>query len=614
MNTTLKTYISILFALVLALPSFANDDVTFTASAPKTVAVGESFQLVYTLNTSGKDLRLPALDAFEVIAGPFSSTSSSVQYINGDMTSTKTVRYTYTLLANKQGQFSIVPASIIAKKEKRYSNALNIKVIAAEDKAEPSNQSSQNNTASTNLSEDNLFVKASASRTKIKEQEAVLLTYKIYSRVDLVDIQNVKFPELPSLLVQEIDDNNQNIQADRENINGKIYTTYQIKRYLVFPQHSGKIEILPFSCDAVVRIRQKRQSRSIFDDFFDQYQDVAKSLKSKKIILNVESLPSPKPANFSGAVGKFSITSDISANELKTNESLTLKIKIAGSGNLKLVKTPELDFPTDFEVYEPKVSNNIKPTTSGLIGSKTIEYLVIPRHNGQFSIPSQQFTYFDTDQDKYITLSTDVFNINVLKGDESEESTVFSPQQQSISKEKVRQLATDIRYISAEKIDLKPYSKPFAGSIYFWLIHLFAAFIAMLLMLIFRKRIRDNANVALMRNKKANKMALRKLKVAKSLMEKQNKELFYDEILKALWGYLADKIAISTSKLNKDNVMSELLSRSVDNETINTFINLLNDCEFARYAPVSNPSDAMLNTYNSAADIISKLESSIKRI
>ncbi len=323
-----KYKIHLLLILLLIAPFVnAKDDVTFTASvATKIVAVGELFQLTYTLNTSGKDLRMPQLEGFQVIAGPFTSTSSSVQHINGDMISPKTVRYTYTLLADKQGTFTIAPASIIVKKNKYHSNSLSVKVIAAEDKGAQSTQTKQNSGGgSLNITEDNLYVRAVPSRTKVNEQEAVLLTYKIYSRVDLVDIRSVKFPELKGLLVNEIDPN-KNTQADIENIDGKIYTTYIIRQYLVFPQKSGKIEVQPFTCDAIVRVRQKRQSRGFFDDFFDSYQDVAKKISSNKVVLNVESLPQPKPKNFDGAVGKFSVTSDISAQELKAHESLNMKM------------------------------------------------------------------------------------------------------------------------------------------------------------------------------------------------------------------------------------------------------------------------------------------------
>ncbi len=601
-----------LLVLMLVFGRTVKAEISFTAATNiKTVAVGESFQLIYTLNTSGKDLRLPQLEGFSVIAGPFQSTSSSVQYVNGSMTSSKTVRFTYTLLAEKVGAYTIKPASVVANKQKVFSNAVNLKVIPEEEKSNPQSQSTsqQQGHAATNISSDNLYVKAFATKTKVKEQEAVMLTYKIYARVELVDIQSMKFPDLKSLLVQEIGD--RQITQDRENVNGKNYNTYVINQYLVFPQQNGKIEIEPFVCDAVVRIRQQSNRRDIFGGFFDSYQDVKRSLKSNKIVLDVDALPSPKPIDFSGAVGKFSLSSEISTQELKENESLTLKYTINGVGNIKLIKNPNISFPTDFEAYEPKVNNNFKASSKGMVGSKTVEYLVIPRHRGEYTIPSYTFTYYDVDKNQYVSLSTKDHNVTVHKGDAEAASTVM--QGSVVNQESVKVIATDIRYITHNECDIKEGMPYFAGTLAFWLSHVVALLLAGALLLIFRKQVKESANLALMRNKKANKVALKRLKVAKLEMQKANKEQFYDEILKALWGYLCDKFTIPVSELNKENVEAELVKRSVSQDEIDIFIALLKECEFQRYAPLVNKEDAMDKTYQSTMQLITNMENSIKR-
>ena len=591
------------------------DEVKFTASAPQRVIVGQPFQLVFSVNENGKDLRLPDVKGFEIIAGPYTSTSSSTQIINGDIRTSKEVRYTYTLLPEKEGDYQIQSATIVVKKEKYYSNVLNIKVLP-EDKASQSQQGGNASQSgqirqSQSITSENLFIRPIISRTKIKEQEAVVLTYRLYARVDVTNIQSPKFPDFKGFLVQEIDlPQDRTMQSD--NYEGVNYYTYDLRKVLLFPQETGKVTIEPMSCDVIVRVRSAQQRpRSFFDDFFDTYQEVSKTVTTSKVNLTVESLPQPKPTDFSGLVGKLSLSTKVSTTEVEANQPITITLKLQGSGNLKMLKNPTLQFPQDFETYEPKATNNFNTTDAGLSGSKTIEYLVIPRHDGDFVIPAATISYFDVASDSYKTLSTEPISIRVNKGTQSVSNAPIVSN--FTGQEKVEVLATDIRYINTGEPNIKPVGRMIVGSMFFWLFYIISLVITIGLIIIFRKQARDNANVALMRNKKANKVARRRLKVAEREYKAGNKDTFYDEILKALWGYLSDKLSIPVSELNKDNISLRLSQRGVEDAFIQEFVKLLNDCEFERYAPIGNKESAMRHTFESTEKLISTLESTIKR-
>ncbi len=591
------------------------DEVRFTASAPQRVIVGQPFQLVFSVNENAKDLRLPDVKGFEIIAGPYTSTSSSTSWVNGQMTSSKEVRYTYTLLPEKEGDYQIQAATIVVKKEKYYSNVLNIKVLP-EDKSSQSQQSGNATQSgqirqSQSITSENLFIRPIISRIKIKEQEAVVLTYRLYARVDVTNIQSPKFPDFKGFLVQEID-----LPPERtmqpENYDGVNYYTYDLRKVLLFPQQVGQMTIEPMSCDVIVRVRSTQQRpRSIFDDFFDTYQEVSKTVTTSKLNISVDPLPQPKPTDFSGLVGKLSLATKVSATEVEANQPITITLKLQGSGNLKMLKNPALQFPQDFETYEPKSTNNFNTTDAGLSGSKTIEYLVIPRHDGDFIIPPTTISYFDITSDSYKVLSTEPINIKVNKGTQSASNAPIV--NNFTTQEKVEVLATDIRYISTSAHNIKPSQRIITGSMLFWLFYIISFVITLGLIILFRKQARDNANVALMRNRKANKVARRRLKVAERECKAGNKDTFYDEILKALWGYLSDKLSIPVSELNKDNISLRLSQRGVADDIIQEFVKLLNDCEFERYAPISNKESAMRHTFETTEKLISNLESTIKK-
>lgn len=590
----------------------AADDVIFTAQAESTVIAGEPFRLQFQVNASGKNFQLPDIKGFEIISGPQTSTSSSTQIVNGKVTRSKSTIYTYILLSEKEGQYTIPAASVTVDKERYRSNTLTIKVLP-EDKTgntAADNRQSGSSRRGQNISADNLFVKAIASRTNVYEQEAIVLTYKLYFRVDLTNIQPIEFPDFNGFLVQEIE-----LQPDRrpqvENYNGLNYSTYEIRKVLLFPQHAGIHKIDAMKTNVIVRLQNQHQQRSFFDSFFDTYQEVEKRLETPALNITVKALPVPKPSNFSGVVGSLSMTSDITTQEVNTNEPITITLKVSGSGNMKMLKNPEMSFPTDFEAYEPKVSNQYTSGTKGLSGTKTIEYLAIPRHDGTFTIPATTMSYYDIASDGYKTVSTPSYTITVNKGNATEQTPVVVG---NFNKsEKVTITATDIRFIKTRPLKIEVQNRLIAGTPLYWMMFAIPLVAAVVLALFFRKQIRESADIALMRNKKANKVARRRLAIANKYAAAGDKIHFFDEILKALWGYLSDKLGIPVAELNKDNITASLESYNISSDVIERFVSILNECEYQRYAPSSDTQAVMDKIYGTALSLISELDNSVKR-
>lgn len=587
------------------------EDVSFTASAPEAVPNGQTFQLVYSINATAKELRIPEISDFEIVAGPFQSKNSSTQIINGSITHSTSLRFTYTLLPKKEGTFTIPAATIMVDKQKYSSNTLTIKVLPADEEVAPSNNSSNTAPKTQAVTNDNLFIRTIVSHKNVYEQEYILVTYKIYTRVDLVNIDKVKFPDFKDFLMQEIE-----LPKDKqfalENYNGKNYNTITLRQVLLYPQRSGTLEIEKMTCDAIVRVRNNRPSRSIFDDFFDTYQEIVKPIASNTEKIEVKALPSGKPAGFSGATGTFSLSSSINKTELTTNESVTIKLKISGNGNIKLIKNPEIKFPADFEVYDPKVENNFTNTTAGVSGTKTIEYLAIPRHSGTFTIPPIEFSYFDTKSKTYKTLKSESFTLNVAKGAVGEEDGNAPIVNNFTNKESVKMLGSDIRHISMNDFQLHKPAPFFFGTWGFAFAYIIPLVIVMLVFWFFRKQAKENADIIKVRNRKANKIAQKRLRTAEKYLKEQKKEEFYSELLKAIWGYLCDKLSIPQAQLNKDNVENELRKHNLEEDSIQDFMQVLNNCEFAQYAPGENI-EARDHLYADTIRIITLLEERIKK-
>jgi hypothetical protein len=607
----MRKIVLLLIFITTAIASWADEKITFTASAPEVVVSGDQFRLTFSINSQKiKDFRAPNIKGLEVLMGPSRSTQSSTQIINGNVTSTKSTTFTYILMAEKEGTYSIPGATIVADGNNYTSNSVSVKVLPPDQStgtASNNGRTSRNQANNGKISEKELFITATASKTSVYEQEAILLTYKIYTQVNLTQLHG-DMPDLKGFHTQEVELSSQK-QWSLEHYNGRNYNTTVYSQYVLFPQQSGKLEIPSITFEGTVS--QLVASDDPFDAFFNggsNYVNIKKNIVAPKLTIDVKQLPAGKPANFSGGVGEFTISSSINTQELKTNDAVTIKLVISGTGNMKLINTPEVGFPQDFEIYDPKVDNNFNLTREGLSGSKVIEYLAIPRHAGNYTIPAIEFVYFDLKSKTYKTLKTDPYTLNVAKGEGNASQVVSN----FTSKEDLKVLGKDIRYIKTGDTNLSPKGNYFFGSTayYMWYLIPLALFIAF--MIVYRKQAIENANVAKVRTKKANKVATKRMKNAGKLLAEKNTSAFYDEVLKALWGYISDKMNMPVSQLSKDNIEEELIRHNVSEELIKDFIGTLNECEFARYAP-GNQNEAMDKVYSSAIDVISKMENSIKR-
>ena len=606
--------------ILLILLIFSNVCVTFAqsvefkASAPAQVIIGRPFQLSYSVNQRAKDLRAPEFTDFDYVAGPYTSQSSSTSFVNGKRTSSFQMTYTYTLLASKEGSFTIPPATIKVDGEQYTSNGVRITVLPADEPAQ-TNANRQSHTAGTTasqqnesqtISSENIFMRTLVSKTKVHEQEAILLTYKLYfAGVDVAQLtNNTRLPEFKGFLKQELEMSE--IQTELEHYNGRNYQTAVLYRTLLFPQRSGDIVIDPAQFEALLRVQNRAQVRSIFDDFFNSYTTVTKALQSPGITINVSALPAGKPLGFCGGVGQFNISSSISSTELQANEAVTLTVTIQGAGNMKLLKTPAVDWPEGFEVYDPKVTNNFSVTTSGVSGTKTIEYLAIPRAGGVYTIPAIQFAYYDTQADAYRSLATPEYTLNIARSTNEESGAAVV--NTYVQKENIQQLGSYIRYIYTGELKAASNRNSISfGTLLFWLFYAIPLSIAALMFIVFRKRIKENADVTHMRYKKANKVAQRRLKVAEQLLQQNKKEAFFEEIERAAWTYLSDRLSIPTAQLNKENIAQILTEKAVPDVTIKQMLHVLSTAEFARYAPTSD--SAMHELYEDTIKIINQLES-----
>ena len=605
----MKKLIIILIALIAYSTQAFADKVSFTASAPDAVVVGDQFRLSYTVTTQKvKDFRAPSIKGFDVLMGPSRSQQSSTQIVNGNVTSTSSITFTYILMANTAGEYTIGGASIVADGNQMVSNSVKIKVLPQDQNSNGGQGgSSAHSSSGTSVSDQDLFITATASKTNVFEQEAFVLTYKIYTRESNLQLNNAKLPDFKGFHSQEIEMTT-NARWTPEHYRGRNYYTTVYRQFVLFPQQSGKLYIDPAQFQ--MTIGKPVQSDDPFDAFFNggsNVIEIKKSIATPKIAINVSPLPAGKPADFSGGVGEFTVSSSINSKELKTNDAITIKLVISGTGNLKLISNPEIKFPEDFEVYDPKVDNQVRLTREGLTGNRVIEYLAIPRQAGTYKIPGVSFSYFDIRSKSYKTLKTEEYVVNIEKGAGNADQVIAN----FTNKEDLKVLGKDIRYIKQNEVTFQPKGSFFYGSMSYWLFYIIPALAFIIFFIIYRKQAAENANVAKVRTKKANKVATKRMKLAGKLLSENKKDAFYDEVLKALWGYISDKLNIPVSRLSKDNIEEKLRNHGVSEELIKDFLNALNDCEFARFAP-GDENQAMDKVYSSSIEVISKMENSIK--
>jgi hypothetical protein len=604
----------ILYGGFMCLGLVANaQGVQFVASAPTVVSVGEQFQLVYEVNARGSNLVVPEMKNFNVLAGPSTMSSSSVSIVNGRMTKNVSYSFTYLMQANKAGKFIIGPAEITVDGKKYTSNSLNIEV-AGSGSSSSSNRgqgTSGSNSGSSSVSSNevegrDLFVVVSVDKKSLYQGEALLATIKVYSKLDLSGFDNMKFPTFSGFFSQEIETPTQ-ITLQRENVNGQVYAAGVIKKVVLFPQRSGDIVIDPFELTCIAQVPVRRRSQSIFDDFFGpSYKEVKQKVVSKPITISVKPLPEGKPQSFNGTVGNITLKSSIDKTQAKTNDAITLKIALSGTGNLKLTEAPQIKFPADFESYEPKVSSNLKINANGSTGTKTFEYLLIPRQAGDYKIAPIDYSYFDVTTKSYKTLQTPEYTIHVEKDANDHSNALIS----SVEKEDVKYIGKDIRFIKKVTSTYRNKGSFLVVAFPFYLVYIIAALLFVALLFVRKKIFDQNANVVLVRSRRASKMAKKRMKIAEGCLKANQNERFYEECLKALWGYLSDKLNIPLADLSKDTIEQSLNNKGVDAELVNKLLQIVAECEFARYAPMASHLQAN-EIYKQSIEIISDLEETL---
>jgi len=580
-------------------------------SAPNAVSEGDQFRLTFNINQRGENLVLPELNGFDVLMGPSFSSSTSIQIINGKSTQSSDFAYTYILRAKQEGSFTIRPGSIEVDGKIYQSNSLTIQVVKGQPQTQgapqgaPGNEESGEATTGT-VSKTDMFIRLELSRYQAFKGQQIIATVKLYANpnMPLAGFEEVNLPTFEGFYTQDIDIPQQ-INFKREVFNDRIYQVGILKKTVIFPQQTGAITIKPFNMTVVVQ--QRVRQRSFFDDFFAGVQNVRVRLTSDPVTISSKELPGA-PADFSGGVGDFKITSELSQTDVTTNDAVTLKLNITGTGNIRLIQSPKLNLTSDFELYDPNSTDNVKASDAGLNGTKTIEYLFQPRYEGTYKIPPLNFVSFNPGSGQFQRLSTPEYTLRVKKGAGDPTTEVI----RSASKQDAQLIGQDIRFIDQVSTGFRKKGSSFYGSPLFWLIYVLGAAGFALFYVVYRKKLAENANLALVRNKKANRVARKHLMVAAGFLKKEEPEAFYDSILKAMWGYLSDKLSIPMADLKRETAIGGLQSRNVEPQLTDDFFYILDQCEYVRFAP-SGGNVEMHDMYSKAEDVISRLEKQIKR-
>ena len=611
----------ILLLMLCPLWLWAQDTPTLTVSAKKQVFVGERFQVVFESNAEGRNFQAPSFEGFNVVGGPFTSTSSSIQVVNGSISRTTRNSYTFALQAIQEGTYRIGSASLTVSGDKVSSEPFEIKVLPDDGShaysgggGSSSNQGqSQQNTNDPQVSGKDLFLRCIPSKKSVYVGEQVVLTYKLYTKVPVSSVSLSKVPSYAGFWTKDISDNSGTLKQSSEYVNGIEYTTAEIQKVIIVPQRSGKFTIDPMTMECVAQIRtQRNNSRSMdpFDAFFNDpffnrnITNVQKELSSQSFSIEAKKLPEDaKPASFAGAVGNYKFTSSIDKTELSTNEAVTLTLTVSGSGNIELLQMPEPVFPPDFEVYDPKITISTDVNSQGMTGTKKAEYLAIPRRAGSFSIPPVEFSFFNSSSESYQTLISEPYELSVVKGKETEgDGGVYASNQEDI-----KYLGSDVRHIMNDGAQLKPKHTTFFASPTYFSILLGLLVVFVVLLFVLKKRAEMAKDTAANRNRKADKVARGRLKNAYQHLKAKDQDKFYVEMSQALWGYIADKMGIERSKLSMDTVSETMKSKNVPDELTQQFVDTLNSCEFARFAPGS-AEEKMDDLYQRGIDVISKAE------
>ena len=572
--------------------------------APAQVAVGEQFRLTYTVNTDNvEEFRAGNIpEALEVLMGPSTSSQSSFQMVNGKTSSSLSVTFTYIVCANKAGNYTIPAARAKVDGKQMHSNVLHVKVAGSasssqQGRGQRSGNGSGAQASSGHISGNALFMKVSANKSRVHEQEPILLTYKVYTLVNLTSLTG-KMPDLKSFYTREVPLPQQK-SFHIETLNGRPYRTVTWQQYVMFPQTTGKLEIPSLDYEGMVMLENRDVDP--FEAFFNGgsgYTEVKKVIKAPGLTVTVDPLPA-RPSNFSGGVGTFSLSASLDKDKVKANDPVTLRIVVSGVGNMKLIKQPTVVLPKDFDQYDAKVTDKTKLSTNGIEGNMVYDVLIVPRHQGTYELQPVEFVYFDTKSGSYKTLRSQPFTLKVQKGNGGGSRTYASEELQQVNK--------DIRYIKTGDIRPVTLGDSFFASLAYWIVLAVLLGTFVTLFVVFRQRAIDRADIVKMRGKRANKVASRRLRKAAKLMKANSQNEFYDEVLRALWGYVGDKLNIPVAQLSRENISAQLNGRGATADTIQLFLGALDECEFARYAP-GDAHGNMNKVYDAAVEAITSIE------
>ena len=585
-------------ALAGALSAVAQN--SFTVSVPEVVSTDEIFQVMFTATYgSGKvsDFAPPAFDGFEVLAGPVSSTSTSIQSINGKTSTTRTQSYTYTVRLTQEGKVTVGPASVKIGKETYTTESRTVEAV----KGQVPSGSGGNAAA---VGED-LMLRLSVSKSRAVVGEPIIVTMKLYVQSSAISgFEDVRFPTFDGFWSQEIDAP-QNIQFSRENYGGQVYNAALLRRYMLLPQQTGRLSIDPAELVCLLQVRAEPTGpRSIFDDFFDSYQTIRKRVSSDPVTIEVSALPAGAPASFAGGVGSFRLAAGFDADSVAAHEATSLKIVISGTGNINLVETPKVSLPSDFESYDVRKTENISTGASGASGTVTFEYPFIPRAPGVFDIAPVEFTYYDIEAGRYRTLSSGPLSLRVGEGTRTDAAVMPS----GPGKRSVESLGEDIRFIAASPARLRRAGGLLVDSPAMYIVPLLIVLLTAGTWVMLSRSIARRSDIAGTRNRKALKVARARLKNASAFLKQNLYSAFYEELHKAIHGYISDKLMLPVADLTRDRIGEELRSRGKDEAVIKELFDVLDACEYARYAPASG-SEAMEGHYQQAVKVISEIES-----
>ena len=590
--------------------------------APDVVAVNEQFNVTFIIEgeKSPSDFQWSSGDDFQLVWGPQKGSSSSIQIINGKRSSSHQTTFTYILIPKATGTFQLPAATALLSGDRISSTQASIQVVS--DGASSSRSSGKNggkssgggqtsSTGSGEISSNDLFMRLSLSRTEVVIGEPITATLKIYQRANVVGFENAKFPTFNGFWSQETYVPN-NIEFKRESLDDKIYNTAVLRTYVLIPQQSGAITIDPAELVCLVNIRTAPStSNSLFDSFFqDEYRTIRKRVTTPAVKVKVNPLPAGQPASFGGGVGNFGISARLTTDNLKTHDAASLVITVSGRGNVALLEEPKVNFPPDFEVYDTKTTENTDKSNGGTSGSKSFEYPFIPRSHGDFTIDPVEYSYYDVNAGKYVTLRTEPLHVKVAKG-KGGDSTPVTTVNSGVERKDVKSLADDIRFIFTGKPGLSGSGSFFVGSVFFWILLALMILGATSVYLAFRKVAAMRADVAGTKNRRATKMAQKRLKLAGEYLDKNLYTAFYEELHKALIGFVSDKLNMDMSEISKDNIASALTEGGVSEEQTKAFTDLLDACEFARYSP-DGGNEAMRSHYDAALKVISSIDSGLK--